>query len=186
MHETVIRQGDLLISEPSIIGDESFSRSVVLISEHNDEGIVGFILNKKLEYQLDDLIPEVTCSFDIFQGGPVNTDNLYFIHKVPNLIPGTHLIKDGIYWGGDFEVVKGLLNNQQIKTSEIKFFLGYSGWNVHQLENEIDQQSWVVTSDIHEKTVFSQLSSSIWKSSMKKLGGAYQLWSNAPENPQLN
>ena len=56
-------KGVLLVAEPSIIGDVSFNRSVVLLAEHNEEGSVGFILNKPLKYNLKDFIPEVNCEF---------------------------------------------------------------------------------------------------------------------------
>ena len=73
------KKGKLLIAEPSITGDVSFNRSVVLLAEHNDEGSVGFILNKPLEYDISDLITEIKVPFKVFNGGPVEQDNLYFI-----------------------------------------------------------------------------------------------------------
>jgi putative transcriptional regulator len=179
-------KGRLLISEPSIIGDESFSRSVVLITEFNDEGVVGFILNKKINYTLDQLVPEVSYEIDVFHGGPVDTDNLYFIHRVPHLIPNSHQIEDGIYWGGDFSTVADLLNEGKIRDDQIRFFLGYSGWTLGQLENEMEQKSWVIKENDSDQFLLSQDSDGIWRDSMRDLGGSYQLWSNAPENPQYN
>ena len=96
-------KGDLLIAEPSIIGDISFNRSVVLLADHTDKGSIGFILNKILDYTLNDLIPEVKGDFKVYNGGPVEQDNLYFIHKVPDLIPESIEISHGIYWGGDLK-----------------------------------------------------------------------------------
>jgi len=60
------KKGKLLIAEPSITGDHSFSRSVVLLAEHNSEGSIGFILNKPLEYDISDLIPEIKIPFKVF------------------------------------------------------------------------------------------------------------------------
>ncbi len=93
-------KGALLIAEPSIIGDASFNRSVVLLAEHNDEGSVGFILNKPLKHRLKDFVPEVNSNLRVYNGGPVEQDNLYFIHRVPELIPDSIEISNGIYWGG--------------------------------------------------------------------------------------
>ena len=76
------KKGHLLIAEPSILGDLSFNRSVVLLAEHNEEGSVGFILNKPLSYTINDLIPEIDAKFTIYNGGPVEQDNLYFIHSI--------------------------------------------------------------------------------------------------------
>ena len=50
-------KGYLLVAEPSIIGDISFNRSVVLLAEYNENGSVGFILNKPLPYSINDFIP---------------------------------------------------------------------------------------------------------------------------------
>jgi putative transcriptional regulator len=81
--ETLIK-GQLLISEPSIIGDLSFNRSVILLADHDKEGSVGFIINKPLKYTINDLLPEVNARFKIYNGGPVEQDNLYFIHNILN------------------------------------------------------------------------------------------------------
>ena len=70
-------KGLLLVAEPSIIGDVSFNRSVVLLAEYNNEGSVGFILNKPLEYSLNDFIPELNSNIPVYNGGPVEQDNLY-------------------------------------------------------------------------------------------------------------
>ena len=138
-------KGVLLIAEPSIIGDVSFNRSVVLLAEHNESGSIGFILNKPLKYRLNDFLPEVNSSLRVFNGGPVEQDNLYFIHTVPELIPDSIEISNGIYWGGDFNTILDMLNNNELKEDQIQFFLGYSGWAFDQLESELKENSWVVT-----------------------------------------
>src|SRR5665811_2169096 len=105
-------KGHLLVAEPSIIGDISFNRSVVLLADHTESGSIGFILNKELEYSLKDLVPEVNGNFKIYNGGPVEQDNLYFIHKVPELIPDSIEIASGIYWGGNFEIMKKIIKQK--------------------------------------------------------------------------
>ncbi|SCY01080.1 putative transcriptional regulator [Nonlabens sp. Hel1_33_55] len=180
------KRGKLLISEPSIIGDASFSRSVVLLTEFNSEGIVGFIINKPLDYTLDELVPEIHEEFEVYDGGPVSTDNLYFLHRIPDLIPDSHHIEDGIYWGGDFQTVSALINQNKIASNEIKFFLGYSGWERHQLQEELDSKSWVVTDNEDSAVVLSDEIHDIWKIKMRDLGDGYEIWSNAPENPSYN
>ena len=54
-----LQKGHLLIAEPSIIGDLSFNRSVILLAEHSDEGSVGFIINKPLKYTIKDLVQKL-------------------------------------------------------------------------------------------------------------------------------
>lgn len=180
------RKGILLIAEPSIIGDVSFNRAVVLLADHNKEGSVGFIMNKDLEYTLNDLIPELNQKFKVYKGGPVEEDNLYFIHQVPELIPGSVEISEGIFWGGNFEVVKELIQKKLITEKEIKFFLGYSGWQSEQLEEELKAKAWILAENMDHKEIIAKNQTNFWKSKIEELGGNYLIWSNAPENPNYN
>lgn len=186
MKTTELHKGSLLVSEPNIIGDESFSRSVVLLTEYDENGIVGFILNKPLQFTLNDLVPEIELELPVFQGGPVEMDNLYFLHSIPDLIPNSHLIADNIYWGGDFQRVHQLISENKITGDEIKFFLGYSGWHKDQLLQEIKERSWVIKPNTSSELILSDEIHGLWKKEMLELGGSYELWSNAPENPSYN
>jgi putative transcriptional regulator len=181
-----LHKGQLLIAEPSIIGDLSFNRSVILLADHNEEGSVGFILNKPLKYTIKDLLPEIDAKFKIYNGGPVEQDNLYFIHNVPHLIPDSIEISNGIFWGGDFELTKDLINKGSLKKKNIRFFLGYTGWDSEQLETEMQSSSWILTKNIYENKILGKASVHFWKERIIELGGEYLIWSNAPENPILN
>jgi putative transcriptional regulator len=180
-------KGKLLVAEPSIIGDISFTKSVILIAEHhNEEGTIGFILNKPLQFKLTELISEIKKPIPVFNGGPVEQDNLYFIHRVPQYLNNSTQIADDIYWGGDFETVVHLINKAFIKEKDIKFFLGYSGWGSNQLEQELTRNSWIVVENNYQSSIIEKPSTSFWKEKMIELGGDYLIWSNAPENPIYN
>ena len=179
-------KGLLLVAEPSIIGDISFNRSVVLLAEYNENGSVGFILNKPLEYQLKDFIPDIDCSLPVYNGGPVEQDNLYFIHSIPDLIPDSIEISNGIYWGGDFNEILSLLQNDLLNETQIRFFLGYSGWTNNQLEKELEVNSWVVIQNEYKNDIIGKTNPNFWKEKMIEFGGNYILWSNAPEDPSFN
>jgi putative transcriptional regulator len=181
-----LEKGHLLIAEPSIIGDLSFNRSVILLADHTSEGSVGFILNKPLKYTIKDLLPEIDSDFKIYNGGPVEQDNLYFIHNIPDLIPNSIEISNGIFWGGDFELTKELINTGVIKKKNIRFFLGYTGWDSKQLENEMQANSWILIKNTYKNKILDKASVHFWKEKILELGGDYLIWSNAPENPILN
>ena len=178
--------GKLLYAEPTLNNDINFNRSVVLLVEENKLGTVGFILNKKTMYSTLDLVPELNQNFIIYNGGPVEKDNLYFIHNVPHLIENSQEISSGIFWGGNFERAIDLLLNNKIDNSCIKFFLVYSGWGSHQLENELNQKNWVIQENEVQDELLTKNHKAFWRDKIMELGGSYLLWSNAPENPQCN
>lgn len=178
-------KGRLLVAEPSILNDKAFNRSVIYLTEHGEDGCIGFILNRPTKFVLNDLIPEINCDFKIYNGGPVEQENLYFIHNSPDLIPNSIQIDKNMYWGGDFETLNELLNNNVLKATDIRFFLGYSGWSVDQLKEELNESSWVVTENNYPNLL--QLNSAtLWKNQLMEFGGEYQIWANAPKNPALN
>ncbi len=179
-------KGHLLIAEPSILGDLSFNRSVILLADHNEEGSIGFILNKPLDYTISDLIPEIDASLKIYNGGPVEQDNLYFIHKIPESIPNSIEISHGIFWGGDFNTVKELINEGKLNNNDIRFFLGYTGWEADQLNSELISNTWIVTKNIYAESIIEKSDITFWKEKMLELGGEYSIWSNAPDDPSYN
>lgn len=179
------KKGRLLISEPSILNDDSFNRSIILLTEHNEKNSIGFILNKPLSFTVNDLIPEIDCNFVVHQGGPVEQDNLYFVHKSPELIPDSIEVDNGIYWGGNFDSLKELLNTQKLKNNDIRFFLGYSGWDSNQLEDELKTDSWFISNNDYSN-IFAMDNTTIWKNKLLEKGGRYKIWANAPSDIQLN
>lgn len=182
----MLKKGCLLVAKPSILSDIYFTRTVILLAEHDHKGSVGFVLNKRLGFTLNELVKDINASFTIYNGGPVEQDNLYFVHNIPEFIPNSIEISDGIYWGGDFETTKHAINNGLISKDNIRFFLGYSGWGSKQLELEIKNDSWIITQNNHKSELLKSVSVNMWKEKIMDLGSEYAIWSNAPENPNLN
>lgn len=186
-NQNQFEKGQLLVAEPSILNDECFARSVVLITHVDQQDVVGFILNKKSDYNLKTLIPGLNTSFQIYKGGPVDEENLYFIHTIPDLIPDSLEIKDGIYWGGNFENIVPLINDGIVNHQNTKFFLGYTGWFNLQLKDEIQQKTWIIDEFKQKSNLFqTSLEGEYWQNKLKSLGGEYLIWSNAPGNPSNN
>ena len=181
-----IKKGKLLISTPNILGDLYFNRSIIILTEVKNEEVVGFILNKQLEYSLNDLYDSVTINnIKIHSGGPVNQDNLYFIHNKPNLIHNSLNFYKNLHWGGDFENVIKLINKNELDNGCIKFFSGYTGWTFEQLTDEIENDSWIIL-DNKENIEFNIDTSKLWGDYMKEMSSEFRIWCNAPENPQSN
>lgn len=178
--------GRLLISEPFML-DPNFKRSVILLTEYADSGAMGFILNHQSEYLLGDVLPDTSYSeIPVYLGGPVAANTLHFIHCAPEKINGGIEICDGVFWGGDFDVVKQLISDYQLNETEIKFFMGYSGWTPNQLNDELNENSWIVAEKCSAETLFTNNEHNMWKEVVISLGQRYAHIANFPENPQLN
>lgn len=178
--------GKLLISEP-FLNDPNFKRSVVLIAEHEEQGTLGFILNQPSSLLLKDLIPDLwEANYPVFIGGPVEVDTIHFIHRCYDKLNSGEEIANGIYWGGNFETLKVLVNNNTISANEVKFFLGYSGWGMQQLAQEIKENTWIVSEKYHPDLVFSANEEELWREVIINLGPKYAHISNFPSDPNLN
>lgn len=177
-------QGRILISEP-LLNDSYFKRSVVLLTEHSENGSVGFVLNKPIDIPITDVISDFpSFNITLYVGGPVGKDTVHYIHTLGELIPNSVHVKDNIYWGGDFEQVKEYIREGLIQPSQIRFFLGYSGWSPKQLEGEIDNNAWLV-SEVESSKIMKP-DENLWKKILQNLGSHYKSWTNCPENPTLN
>ncbi len=180
------KKGDLLISSPELLLDHIFNQSVVLLTEHHREGSLGFMINKPLPVSLNDILPDMPSGIQLWNGGPVETNNLFYIHEIPNLLKGSTPIDLGenLYMGGDFEILKSLLVDKKIEKSQIKFFIGYSGWSKEQLEMEIFEKAWFVQKN--NLNIFSINPKNIWKQKIVEVNPENAIWKNAPLNPNLN
>ncbi len=178
-------KGRLLISEP-FLPDPNFMRSVVLLCEHNTEGSFGFVLNRLAEVNASEILEELSnFVHPVFIGGPVQQDTLHYIHRCAD-IKGGECVADGIYWGGSFEQVTFLANTGQLRPDEIRFFLGYSGWGPGQLEEELEQDTWIVCDYVTEELLFNTEPDAMWRKALKNMGGKYSVFANYPMDPSLN
>ncbi len=178
------RQGSILISEPSL-RDFYFRQSVVLLAEHNADGSFGVIINKPIDATLKDVLKGFSgFNMPVFLGGPVKTDSIFFIHTRDD-IAGSAPIMEGLYWGGDIEVVRAMMKLKEISPDEIRFFIGYSGWSPMQLDREISEKSWVLSqTTVHE--VITDHPEKLWSEYLKSMGKDYAIWANFPADPSFN
>ncbi len=177
--------GKVLLSEP-LLDDPFFRRSVILLAENNEEGTIGFMLNKTINVNVNDIIkdfPKVNA--EVYWGGPVNRNHLFYVHTRADLLDYSKEILPGLYWGGDFEQLKMLLDTNQISPSEIRFFAGYSGWEKGQLKQEMDEKSWIVAKT-NVKSLMHASRKNMWKNILSKLGRKFQIMSAFPEDHSLN
>ena len=179
-------KGDLLISEP-FLPDPNFERTVVLLCENNEDGSIGFILNKPSLVSLGDIFDELKqVPKKLLIGGPVQQDSMHFLHRSIADIEGGTKIGEGIYWGGNFEQLKILMQNNRVDLDDVLYFLGYSGWAPGQLDEELKENSWIVSPDATANQVFDLNPELLWREVLKNMGGKYRMFSNYPTDPRLN
>ena len=179
-------QGCVLLSDP-FTQDSYFSRSAVLLCRHNKKETFGFVLTNYIEidlHKLDENLPEIITK--ISYGGPVEKDHLFYIHTFGKEIEGAEQIIDTLYFGGDYEMLFELIKADPNRINEVRFFIGYAGWDFEQLNNEMKDHSWIAVTNITEKEILSTSSDHFWKDCMTKQGSKFEMISNFPLNPNEN
>ncbi len=179
------KAGILLISAPEC-NDSIFFKSVILITHHNEQESIGLILNQPTKIYLSHIFKNISLDFKIYLGGPVDRQSLYFLHNQGDLIPNSIKITKNIYFGGEFNTVIRLINNKKLNNHNIKFFLGYSGWGIKQLDVEIDNKSWILEGNYDDRICFKKSTSKIWGDLIKLQESKIAMWTNMPKDPSLN
>jgi putative transcriptional regulator len=182
-----IEVGMALLSEPFLL-DPNFERTVVLMVQHSEFGSLGFIINQKLDITSDDLIPQFNFpTMPIFQGGPVGMDTLNTLYYSGKPLEGSVKISNDLYWGGNIDQITDAINQNIISKENIKLIQGYSGWAPNQLQNEIDNNDWIIAGISASDVVSPEiLGNDFWKKVVSSLGDDYKLMVNFPKNPSLN
>lgn len=136
------------IEATSLLDGFYFEKAEILITEHNANGATGFVINKLFSRKLNELEEfKHAAAIDLYAGGPVDTEHIFFIHTAPEQIPGGKLIHDNVHLAGDFQKAVELLTNGKLSAEQVKIFIGYCGWDAGELEAEIGEGSWKIKSD---------------------------------------
>ncbi|MFC2176599.1 YqgE/AlgH family protein [Bacteroidota bacterium] len=180
-----VKPGNFLVSEP-FMQDPYFKRSVVFVTEHNERGSFGLIINKPLPMYLNEAI-ENAPAFDarLRLGGPVENETLHYLHVLGDIIPDSIEVMEGVFWGGDFNTIKRMMSSGEIKPTEIRLFIGYAGWGEGQLKSELENKSWII-SDADKQLLFNEKPENLWSEVLQKMGAPYSYLVNLPEDPRLN
>lgn len=140
---------DTFLSATSLLDDDYFAKAIVFIAECNSDGASCFVINRPLGRNLNELAEFSNgIPFPLYEGGPVDHEHLYIIHRRPELVSGGKLIGDNIYLGGEMKDVIKYLNNGALIDQDIKIFSGYCGWDKDELDKEIEEGSWEVVEPV--------------------------------------
>ena len=187
MIKSSITQGKILLAEPYML-DPNFRRAAILLCEHDNDagGSLGFIFNKPLQTSIDELLPDFPeFNAEVYFGGPVQTDTVHYVHNVGSLLEDSIKVSKGVYWGGDFDKLKFLIESKLIKPSQIRFFVGYTGWSKNQLQGEMNVGTWVLA-DMHSNYLFKSKHFKLWREIMYNKGDIYTVIAGMPDEINWN
>jgi putative transcriptional regulator len=144
------------ISSTPALDDTDFEKAIIFIIEDNEKGATGFIINKLFHRALNRLVEfQQSIPFPLYAGGPVGQEGIFFLHRRPDIIEGGKHIAASIYLGGNIQQAIAAVNQHIIKGSDIKLFIGYCGWDDGQLNEELEEGSWLPLATSVEKIFFS-------------------------------
>ncbi len=182
------RRGSLLVSEP-FLKEQYFNHSVICLVDYEpQQEAMGIVLNKPTSYTLCELVESVDreSNITVYCGGPLSCDRLYFIHRLGDFIPNSKEIVPELWIGGDFGVMIDYVNSGYPVDGNVRFFIGYSGWGVEQLDGELRKNVWAVTQipDITHLLVGGD--DGYWHRTVRSMGRPYRSWLYHPQNPRVN
>ena len=181
------RQGSLLIAAP-FLRDYQFSRTVILMVEHNEEGSMGIILNKNFSnlMTLNEVVPELASlpPIPLYKGGPVGRDTLFYLHTLSYLKDALPL-GNGLYLNGDFNQMQQYILSGAPTQGVARFFMGYAGWQKGQLKQEMEQNTWIVNNG-SQVDLLNMYLRDLWQEALCDMGGKYMIWSRYPKYPFMN
>lgn len=176
-------RGQLLIAGSGLI-DPNFRRAIVLVGHHDEEGAVGVVLNRPTEATVWDSVPQlgplVGPEDRIFVGGPVQPQGAVVLAEFDQPDRAELLAFDRVgFLTGDVDagVVDGI--------ERARIFAGYAGWGPGQLEEEMQQDSWILER-ARADDVFTPAPDGLWADLLRRKGGDFALMATMPVDPTLN
>ena len=176
-------RGKLLIASP-VLDDPNFARTVVLITEHGEDGAMGIVLNRPSEAEVASVIPDlapIAGPEPVFVGGPVQPEALVVLGEFSDPEKAAWIVVSDV----------GLVSAQAELTDlpeairRGRVYAGFSGWGPGQLEDEIEEDAWIIEAPI-PRELFPEDPDTLWSAVLERMGGEYALVARMPEDPSLN
>jgi putative transcriptional regulator len=169
--------GHFLIAMPSL-GESVFGKTVTYVCEHNDQGALGIVVNRKLDLELATLFEQVDLKLEIetlknspvYFGGPVQTDRGFVLHRPLGGWSSTLKVTDDIGLTTSKDILQAV--SEGIGPIDMIMSLGYAGWSAGQLESEIAQNAWL-TVEADPAVMFSLPIEERLEAAMKLIGANF-------------
>jgi putative transcriptional regulator len=177
-------RGKLLVASPALV-DPNFARAVVLITEHNDEGAMGIVLNRPSETLVEDVVPQLAAvtgeGAPVYVGGPVQPSALVVLAEFSDLDAAAWIVVADVgFASADVE-----LGELASAVRRARVYAGYSGWGAGQLEGEMEVESWIIEPPLPTE-LFPDDPGTMWSDVLARKGGQYALIARMPPDPSVN
>jgi putative transcriptional regulator len=178
--------GKLLVATP-LLQDPNFWRSVVLVCQQNEDGFLGLILNRPLEAEVAEHLPDwqhlASAPPRIFEGGPVQREVAIGLARHAPGDPG----EGWTAVDGDLGLLdlSGDPADQWGDLQELRVYSGYAGWAAGQLEGEIEEQAWFVV-DAEPGDPFCEECERLWQRVLRRQPGRLAMFATFPPDPAMN
>ena len=176
-------RGKLLIASPALV-DPNFARTVVLITEHNDEGAMGVVLNRPSETAVEDVaseLSELVVDEPVFIGGPVQPQALVVLAEFNDPEAAAWIVAADV----GFVSAESEYDDLARAIRRGRVYAGYSGWGAEQLEGELAEDAWIVEPPMPAE-LFPDDPLTLWQDVLARKGGQFALIARMPDDPSLN
>ncbi len=177
-------RGKLLVASPALV-DPNFARTVIFITEHNEEGAMGIVLNRPAQASVSDVVPELANVADadapVYVGGPVQPQALVVLAEFADPDAAAWIVVADV----GFVSAETDIDELERAVRRGRVYAGYSGWGAGQLEAELEIDSWIVEPPLPAE-LFPDDPGALWHDVLERKGGQYTLIARMPENPSLN
>ena len=176
-------RGKLLVASPTL-ADPNFARSVVLITEHTDDGAMGVVLNRPSDTEVDEVAPELAMVVDaepVFIGGPVQPKALVVLAEFSDPDAAAWIVAADV----GFVAAQTVGDHLEESVRRGRVYAGYSGWGAGQLEAELEEEAWIVEAPLPAE-LFPDDPETLWQDVLERKGGQFALIARMPEDPSLN
>lgn len=177
-------RGKLLVASPAL-ADPNFARTVVLITEHNEEGAMGIVLNRPSETAVGEVVPQLAPiagdDEPVYVGGPVQETALVVLAEFTDLDAAAWIIAADVGFASaevDFEDLERSVRRGRV-------YAGYAGWGAGQLEGELEEDSWIIEPPLPTE-LFPDDPNGLWSGVLARKGGRYALIARMPADPSMN
>lgn len=185
--------GDVLVATPAL-RDPNFHRSVILLCDHDDVGSFGLVVNRPTDIPLGRVLEDIdidgVTNPCLQFGGPVDHEKIFALCQTVtdegcDLDATQRQISSGLFIPDDLEQTLGKIRDGKDALQNYRFFLGYTGWGQGQLQQEVIEQSWVISRG-NPIQLLETPADQMWAAALREMGGEALLWSMMPPEPDWN